>query len=121
MLGNCDLLVSHGGNLAAGSCARGVPQLVLPRNYEQYLTARRIEQLGCGAWLPANAAPAAVGTALERTLGDPRIAFASRAFAQRYPAFSPTDQRRLMALRIEQILGAQPILSRSPTSRGPEK
>ena len=52
---------------------------------------------------------------------DPRIAFASRAFAQRNPAYLPADRRRLMALRIEQILGAQPILSRSPTSQGPEK
>ena len=103
LLTQCDLVVSHGGNISPGSLTRGIPQLVFPSQYEQYLTALRIEQLGAGVWIrPADDA-ATVARALQRVLENPRYAQAARTFAKRYPAYSPMEQRRRMAARIEQL------------------
>lgn len=121
LLKECDLLVSHGGSIAPGTLTLGVPQLVFPARYEQYLTARRVEQLGCGLWLAEHAPASQVAPAVEQVLEERRFAEAARAFARRYPAFSPAEQRRRMALRIEQILDARPILSRSSTSQGKQQ
>jgi UDP:flavonoid glycosyltransferase YjiC (YdhE family) len=117
LLEGCDLLVSHGGNVAPGALMAGVPQLVFPRQYEQYLTALRMEQVGCGLWLQEAAASHEVLPALKRVLGEPRFAAAARAFAARYAAFSPAEQQRRMVLRIEQILAKPPILSPSSTPK----
>ena len=106
LLERCDALVSLGGDIAAGALTLGVPQLVFPQHYEQYLLARRIEQLGAGAWLPPAAQGAEIAAALDRVLADPGIAAAARAFAKRYPAYSPPEQRRRIVARIEAILDA---------------
>jgi UDP:flavonoid glycosyltransferase YjiC (YdhE family) len=121
LLKECDLLVSHGGNIAPGTLTMGVPQLVFPSQYEQYLTARRVEQLGCGLWLSQEAAAPQVASAVAQMLSGRRFADAARAFARRYPSFSPPEQRRRMALRIEQIADARPILSPSSTSQGKQQ
>jgi UDP:flavonoid glycosyltransferase YjiC (YdhE family) len=118
LLKECDLLISHGGNISPGTLTAGIAQLVFPSQYEQYLTARLVEQMGCGLWLPQNAQAPSVAQALSRVLSERRFADAARAFATRYPAYSPAEQRRRMALRIEQILAAQPILSPSSTHQG---
>ena len=112
LLEGCELFVSHGGNVAPGALMAGVPQLVFPAQYEQFLTALRIAQAGCGSWLGPGAKPGEVGPALRRLLEDPRYAGAARAFARRYAAFSPAEQQRRIVARIEDIL------SRSSTSQG---
>ncbi|MGZ5034727.1 MAG: glycosyltransferase [Usitatibacter sp.] len=129
LLKGCDLLISNGGNLSPGSLTAGVPQMIFPTQYEQYITARRIEQAGCGLWLPQDAGPAQVRDMVTRMLADPRFLESARAFARRYAGFSPAEQRRRMVVRIEQILAARreplppgggaPILSRSSTRQGP--
>ena len=123
LLGECDLFVSQGGNVSVGTLMSGVPQLVFPSQYEQYLTARRLEQIGAGSWLAPDAAPQAVAQALERALLEPRYAAAAKAFARRYPKYSAAEQQRRMVLRIEEIVarpsrwpalprpGAAPILT----------
>jgi len=130
LLAECDLLVSHGGNIAPGTLMAGVPQLVFPSQYEQYLTARRIEQLGAGLWLGPKASANEVAAALRRLLEEPRFINAARAYTRRYPAYSPAEQLRRIAARIEEIVTqpsrwsalppheATPILSRSPTGPG---
>lgn len=120
LIKDCDLLVSHGGNIAAGTLCLGVPQLVFPMHYEQYITARRVEQLGAGGWLAREASPIAVRRAIERLLGDPGILAAARAYGRRYPAFSPAEQRRRMIVRMEELLAAR-ILSPSATPSGPQR
>ena len=82
---DCDLLVSHGGNICPGSLMSGVPQLVFPTQYEQYLTAHRIAQLGAGAWVGPEAPAGAVAAALDRLLSDPSFKRAAKAFAARLP------------------------------------
>ena len=103
ILTQCELVVSHGGTLAPGSLMRGVPQLVFPSQYEQYLTGVRLEQLGVGRYVGPGAAAAEVGRALRQVLGDPRFAQAARAFAKRYPGFSPREQRRRIVARLESL------------------
>src|SRR5450631_455669 len=126
LLENCDLIVSQGGNVCLGSLLSGVPQLVLPGQYEQYLTARRIEQLRAGLWLGLDSKPMETAPALDRLLREPGFPAAAKAYARRYPEYSPRESRRRIVVRIEEILarpalprpGATPILG--ATSNGPE-
>lgn len=131
LLGDCDLFVSQAGNVAVGTLMSGVPQLVFPSQYEQYVTARRLEQVGAGIMLAPDASPQAVGEALERVLADPSFAAAAKSFAKRYPQYSAAEQQRRIVVRIEEILaqpsrwaalpppGATPILT--PTQGSGEK
>ncbi len=128
LMRQCDLIICHGGEIAAGALLRGVPQLVFPTHYEQYLTARRLEQVGSGVWLSPAAAAGDVAGAIEHVLREPRFPAAARAFARHYAAYSPEEQRRRIIRRMEEILaargaalpptGAPPILT--PTSTGEE-
>ncbi len=131
LLPECDLFVSQAGNVAVGTLMSGVPQLVFPSQYEQYLTGRRLEQIGAGVMVPPDAPPAEVSAGLERALSDPRVAAAAKAYAKRYPQYSATEQQRRIVVRIEEILaqpsrwdalpasGAAPILT--PTQGSGEK
>jgi hypothetical protein len=124
LLRECDLFLNQGGNVSVGTLMSGVPQLVFPSQYEQYLTAYRIEQLGAGLWLGARDGAGEVAGALDLMLGDGRFLAAARAYAARYPAYSPAEQQRRIVARIEEIIAAPsrwpasmaaPILT--PTSR----
>jgi UDP:flavonoid glycosyltransferase YjiC (YdhE family) len=103
-LRGCDLLVSHGGEIAGGALCHGVPSLLFPSHYEQYLMALRQRQLGTGAWLPFGATAQDVAAALDGLLRDDRALGNARAFARRYPAWSPPEQRRRIVARIEELL-----------------
>lgn len=100
----CDLLVSHGGEIAAGAACSGVPALLFPSHYEQFLLSLRLQQLGCARWLPMNVGAGAIVEAFDELLANPRASATARAFAQRYPAYSPAEQRRRFVQRIEAIL-----------------
>jgi hypothetical protein len=110
----CDLMICHGGEIATGALMHGVPQLLFPSHYEQYLTARRLEQVGSGRWLSHQATGEDIAATIDAMLPDPRYALRAKEFAARYPAFSPAEQRRRIVLRIEE-LAAKAILSASPT------
>ena len=128
LMRHCDLLVCHGGDLGIGGLLAGVPQVLFPAHYEQYLTALRLEQVGSAAWLGPAATARDVAAAIELVSSDTSRRAAAQAFARRYAAFSPEEQRRRIVARIEQILaegggalpppGAAPILSRSSTGQG---
>jgi UDP:flavonoid glycosyltransferase YjiC (YdhE family) len=104
ILKTCELLVCHGGEIAGGALASGVPVLLIPSHYEQYLTARCIDALGAGGWLTPEASPADVRVAIATLTNDPRFLAAARAYAARYPAYSPLEQRRRIVARVEDIL-----------------
>ncbi len=105
LLEECDLFISQGGNVCVGTLMSGVPQLVFPSQYEQYLTARRIEQLGAGLWLAMEAEPSQTAAALDRILREPAFAMAAKAYARRYPSYSAHEGQRRIVVRIEEILG----------------
>ena len=116
-LRDCDLVVSHGGEIAAGSLMYGVPSLMFPTQYEQYGTARRFEQLQVGVWLGPGATPDLVPRGLNGAL-DPRRRDIARAFAKRYATFSPAEQRRRIVLRIEELLQGRGAILSAPSSQG---
>ena len=127
---DCDLFVSHGGNVCAGALMAGVPQLVFPMQFEQYITARRIEQIGAGTWVGIAAKPGEVPAALSRVLAEPSFGAVAKAFALRYSAYTPEEHRGRIVRRIEEIVaapsqwsalphaGAAPILSATSTIQG---
>jgi UDP:flavonoid glycosyltransferase YjiC (YdhE family) len=104
LMRGCDLVVCHGGEMAAGILLAGVPELLFPMHYEQYLTARRLEQVGSAAWVGAAAPVERMREAFAALLANPGYAAAAKAFAKRYAAFSPAEQRRRIAARIDDIL-----------------
>lgn len=74
-------LVHHGG---IGTCAQalraGLPQLLLPRGYDQFDNAMRIERLGAGTTLRASRVEQ-LPRALHQLLADARFAAAAREVA----------------------------------------
>jgi UDP:flavonoid glycosyltransferase YjiC (YdhE family) len=104
ILKSCDLLVCHGGEIAGGALACGVPVLLMPSHYEQYLTARCIDALGCGGWLTHEATAGDVRLAVMALTSKAQFKAAARAYAARYPAYSPLEQRRRIVARVEDIL-----------------
>jgi hypothetical protein len=105
LLKDCDLLINSGGNISPGALMYGVPQVIFPMQYEQYITARRMEQIGAGVWLGPD--DTQVAKAIADVLGQPSFRSAARAFAARYPAYSPAEQQRRIIVRIEEILQGQ--------------
>jgi len=116
-LRECDLLICHGGEIAAGALMYGIPSMLLPTHYEQFATARRIEQVGAGGWLGPGAQHPQVVHAFGQLVSNPRYAVAARTFAQRYPAYSPAEQRRRIVARIEAVLRERGAILPPPTTR----
>jgi hypothetical protein len=108
LIGECDLFISQAGSAATGLVALGVPQLMFPAHYEQYLTARRIEQLGAGVTLMPATTAAELAHELRTMATDPRFRLAAQAYRKRYPAYSTAEQQRRIVRRIEDILAAPP-------------
>ncbi|MEC1689272.1 macrolide family glycosyltransferase [Bacillus mojavensis] len=53
VLAKADLFISHGGmNSTMEAMNAGVPLVVIPQMYEQELTAKRVDELGLGIYLP---------------------------------------------------------------------
>lgn len=104
LLKRCDLLVSQGGEIAAGALTQGVPQLCFPIQYEQYITSRRLEQMGCGLWLPPSASGAEMEHAFDRILSMPNFSLAARQFSKDHAGFTPSEHRRRIAARLQEIL-----------------
>ncbi len=104
LLPDCDLVVSHGGEIATGTTLRGVAQLCFPQHYEQYITARRLEQIGNARWLPLGASRPQIAEALEQMLSTPQFKLAALAFSKEHAAFTPAEQRRRIVARLEDLL-----------------
>jgi UDP:flavonoid glycosyltransferase YjiC (YdhE family) len=105
LLADCDVFVSHGGDVAPAALMHGIPQMIFPTQYEQLITAVRMEQLRAGINLAHARNANDITGALRRVL-DPRAGFraAAQAYRRRYPAFSPREQQRRIVGRIEEIL-----------------
>jgi MGT family glycosyltransferase len=83
LLPRLSLMVSHGGSgtVLAGLRA-GLPQLVVPSQWDQRENAQRVSEAGVGLWLPIDACTSArLRAAAERVLGDPRFGQAARRMA----------------------------------------
>lgn len=114
LLPDCDLFISHGSTVAVGTLMAGVPQLTMPTQYEQYTTARRMEQLGAGLWLDPTAPATTLRDALVRMLSEDSFPRNAKAFARRYPHYSPGEAQRRIVRRMEELLTQPPRLGALP-------
>jgi UDP:flavonoid glycosyltransferase YjiC (YdhE family) len=104
LLKECDLFVSQAGTAATGTLLAGIPQLMLPVHYEQYLSAVRIVELDAGIAVLPEATTAEVTRAWQLMMTQPAYRARAREYAKRYPSYSPAEQQRRIVQRIEDIL-----------------
>ncbi len=109
------LIVHHGGiGTVAQAVAAGVPQLIVPRAFDQFDNAARIGRLGLGRSLPDGRYRAAVAAALVREmLQDVPMHARCREYAQRI------DSAAALSAACERLeaLGPSPIGSHAAASR----
>ncbi|HYD69728.1 nucleotide disphospho-sugar-binding domain-containing protein [Azospirillum sp.] len=100
-------LIHHGGLATAyAGLQAGVPQLVMPVNLEQSITARGLQRTGAAVLLPGRGAvePATIRAALERLTGDPVITAAAQAAARAAAARPRQDTLELVVAACRDFL-----------------
>lgn len=86
---------------------KGKPLLLLPGHIEQFLLARRVEQLGAGLLVHPEQAPTDLPLKLRRILFDAGLRSNAQAFAHKYAAFSQEVIIGNMTRRIEALAQAE--------------
>jgi UDP:flavonoid glycosyltransferase YjiC (YdhE family) len=115
VLPSCAAFV-HAGGFGATSAALhiGVPQVIVPRAFDQPWHAERVRALGLGASVPwARRSVARIQEALQGVLRDAAVHKRARAMAD---TLSPKDGPLRAADRIEQMLGDQVSFAKSESS-----
>ncbi len=105
-----NLVISYAGSgLTANALLAGVPLLLLPYTIEQYLQARRIEQLGAGLMLNQERSESVIKQALDKILSEPHFHKAASDFAVRHVGFHPAQAANYVVKSIEAIIQRQSI------------
>ncbi|HEX8964364.1 MAG TPA: hypothetical protein VF801_15275 [Rhodocyclaceae bacterium] len=84
----------------------GKPVLLLPGHLEQYLLARRVEEMGAGLLCDPERPAVDLAHRLQRVTFDSSFAANAAAFAAKYAAFPQAVVVDNLARRVEAILGA---------------
>lgn len=93
LLPTCDLVVTHGGlGTTLRALAHGRPLLVLPLGRDQHFNAARVEALGAGLQLAADASVGAIAAAIARLRVEPAFAHAARRVAASIAAERPDER-----------------------------
>lgn len=104
ILSQADLAITYGGHgLTSAFLLAGKPLLLLPGQLEQFLLARRVEQMGAGLLVDPEQPADRLPQQLQRVLSDPFFAGNARAFAQKYAAFPQETVVANLVRRIEEI------------------
>lgn len=82
----------------------GKPALMLPGHLEQFLFARRVEEMGAGLLLSPEQPAQPLSQRLARVLSDPALRDNAAAFARKYANFDQSQVLIHIAGRIEQII-----------------
>ncbi len=114
ILKSCDLAICHGGpGTVTAALLSGVPLLLLPTQLEQFLTARRIDEMRTGIYVDMERRKPKQGeknsdpdypALIRRLLEEPGFRAKAREFAAKYRKFSPESQAHAIATRIEQLI-----------------
>lgn len=83
----------------------GKPVLLLPGHLEQYLMARRVEEIGAGLLCDPEKPADDLPQKLARVVFDPSFTANAAAFAAKYAAFPQAVVVANLARRVEEILG----------------
>ena len=86
---------------------KGKPVLLLPGHLEQFLLARRIEEMGAGLMVNPEQPPADLQLKLQRVLIEPNFSLNAQAFARKYANFPQDTVIAHLIRRIEEIAAAQ--------------
>lgn len=101
LLPEADLAVSHASNGSAAAFAyAGVPQLMLPSQSEQVMTARAAGEAGLGLGLHGRVTPEAVAEAIRRILASDRIRDTVDGVAKRLTGAGPKAAAKAAAREI---------------------
>ena len=102
-----DLAITNGGHgMTAAALLAGVPLLALPTHVEQWLLAKRVQQLGAGVFLNPNQVETGFAAALGAMLTDDKYRQAARAVAARHAGVNQGATLRRIADEIERISAA---------------
>ena len=85
----------------------GKPLLLLPSQLEQFLLARRVEEMGAGLMVNPEQPPVDLELKLRRLLLEPDFALNAQAFARKYANFPQDTVITHLIRRIEEIAAAQ--------------
>ena len=83
----------------------GKPVMLLPFHLEQYLMARRVEEIGAGLLADPEQPADDLPQKLERVVFDPSFTNNAAAFAAKYAAFPQATVIDNLARRVEEIIG----------------
>ena len=84
----------------------GKPLLLLPGQLEQFLLARRVEEMGAGLIVNPEQPPTDLQLKLQRVLFEPDFSLNARAFARKYAAFGQDAVIVHLIRRIEEVAAA---------------
>ncbi len=82
----------------------GKPVLLLPGHLEQFMLARRVEEMGAGRLVNPEQAPGDLRPLLTDLLADPRWRGNATAFATKYAAFDQAAVLGNLARRVDELL-----------------
>lgn len=98
LLDECDLGVSYGGSGTLSQfLLAGVPQILMPKNAEQYLGAKRIEEAEAGLLIGQDRSVAHITQTITRVLSDSRYRQTAALVARRYADYRPETTARAVA------------------------
>ncbi len=99
-----DAAVTYAGmSTATGFLLKGKPLLLLPAHVEQFLLARRIEEMGAGLLLNPELPPADIEMKLRRVVFEADFALNAQAFARKYANFPQDTVIAHLIARVEEI------------------
>jgi len=93
---------------ATGFLLKGKPLLLLPGHLEQFLLARRVEEMGAGLMVNPEQPPLDLELKLRRVLSEADFTLNAQAFARKYSNFSQDTVTTHLVSRIEEIAAAAP-------------
>lgn len=92
----------------------GKPLLLLPGHLEQFLVARRVEEMGGGRLVNPELPPGDVRGMITDLIDNPSWRTNARAFSEKYAAFDQTAVIDNLVRRISEMLGAPTAIKGTP-------